>query len=73
MNELTKKFNTARNDINKIIITLAEEAVKDFDTYEEAIEAINKMKWELAGSLGRFVMESAKERIIESALKKATD
>ncbi|MDN5624886.1 hypothetical protein RO490_07525 [Lactococcus petauri] len=72
MNNTIDQFIKARNDVNSIIDNLVSEVLENFDTYEEAIKAINKTKWDMAGSLGHYIIEEAGRRIKNIALKKAT-
>ncbi|WP_285120245.1 hypothetical protein [Lactococcus petauri] len=72
MNKTIDKFIQARNDVNATIDSLVSEVLEDFDTYEEAIKAINKVKWDMTGSLGHYIIEEASCRIKNIALKKAT-
>lgn len=72
MNKTIDKFIQARNDVNATIDSLVSEVLQDFDTYEEAIKAINKVKWDMTGSLGHYIIEEAGRRIKTYALKRAT-
>ncbi|MDG6113780.1 hypothetical protein [Lactococcus formosensis] len=70
MNKTIDKFIQARNEVNATINSLVSEVLEDFDTYEEAIHAINKVKWDMTGSLGHYVIEEAGRRIKDEALKR---
>lgn len=70
MNETIDKFIQARNEVNSIIDNLVSEVLETFDTYEEAIHAINKAKWDMTGSLGHYIIEEAGRRIKDEALKR---
>lgn len=67
------KYVCARNSIDKVIDDLVKESLNDFDTYGDAINAIKKMQWDLAGSLGKLVIDIAVEKVHQIALKKATN
>ena len=72
MNNTIDIFIKARNEVNSIIDNLVSEVLENFDTYEEAIKAINKVKWDMTGSLGHYIIEESGGRIKNIALKKAT-
>ncbi|MDC0825475.1 hypothetical protein [Lactococcus petauri] len=72
MNNTIDQFIKARNEINGIIDNLVKESLNDFDTYEEAIQAINKTKWDMPGLLGKYVVEEAINRIEKLSLKNTT-
>jgi hypothetical protein len=69
MNKTIDKFIQARNEVNATINSLVSEVLDDFDTYEEAIHAINKAKWDMTGSLGHYIIEEAGRCIKDKALK----
>lgn len=71
MNKTIDKFIQARNEVNATINSLVSEVLEYFDTYEEAIQAINKAKWDMTGSLGHYIIEEAGHRIKKVALKRA--
>lgn len=73
MNNTLQKFTAVRNDVNSIIDELVKESLSDFETFEEAIQAIKKLKWQLIGYLGEAIINEAIEKIQKIALKKATD
>lgn len=70
MNKTIDKFIQARNEVNSTIDSLVSEVLEDFDTFEEAIKAINKAKWDMTGSLGHYIIEEAGRRIKTDALKR---
>ncbi|MDG6154910.1 hypothetical protein NF716_00845 [Lactococcus formosensis] len=70
MNKTIDKFIQARNEVNATINSLVSEVLEDFDTYEEAIHAINKAKWDMTGPLGNYIIEEASHRIKTTALKR---
>lgn len=71
MNNTVDKFIQARNEVNATIDSLVSEVLEDFDTFEEAIKAINKAKWDMNGSLGHYIIEEAGRRIKTVALTRA--
>lgn len=72
VNNLKDNFLKTRNDVNEIIDELVESSLADFENYEEAIQAISKIKWDLTGYLGDAIISEAINRIKKIALKKAT-
>lgn len=71
MNNTIDKFIKARNEVNATINSLVSEVLEDFDTYEDAIKAINKAKWDMTGTLGLYIIDEASRRIKNYALKRA--
>ncbi|WP_339000252.1 hypothetical protein VNN37_00685 [Lactococcus garvieae] len=71
MNNTIDKFIKARNEVNSIIDNLVNEVLEDFDTFEEAIKAIKKAKWDMTGTIGLYIIDEASRHIKNNALKRA--
>ncbi|BBM19800.1 MULTISPECIES: hypothetical protein [Enterococcus] len=65
-------FSTCRNDVEKLIDELINETLAIFDSYEEAIQAIRQLKYNLTGPIGFLIIEESIKKIESIALKKAT-
>lgn len=64
-------FQECRNKVNGLIDELVREVLQDFDTYEEAISALNDLIFELYGNVGAVLIEESIKRIQSISLKKS--
>lgn len=68
MNELDESIHQARNQVNDAIDRLAETAMEDSSTYQEAIKKLKDYGWKLVGPMSNVMIDSAIEVVKDKAL-----
>ncbi|MBM7577701.1 hypothetical protein [Jeotgalibacillus terrae] len=69
MSALEENFHQAGETTKKAISDLADAALQDSDTYQEAIKKLKEYRWKMNGEVATFIIESAVEVVREKALQ----
>lgn len=69
MREIESKLHLARKLINESVEALANAAMDDSETYEEAIKKIKEFRWKLSGKSSDYLLDEAAEKIRQKSMK----